>query len=268
MGLQLKQGAKMSDEQTITESNESQDQSYTEVGSTISTDSGEQNEVERPDWLPPKFETPEQLSHSYQELERKFHTRRDEIKNELVGELNEEASEHSPISPGDYVVELSDQDGNPIEVNQDDPMLGWFRDKAHNYGLSNDEFGDLVSEYTNMQASSGPDWETESQDLGEHADRRLERVDTWANSTLSEDAYSTFAAIPASSAMVKAFEEIMQLNGQPKFNMTSSTEFQETVSKADLMSAQQDPKYWRNGGDPSHIAKVRAMAEQLSKRRA
>lgn len=267
MGLQLKQGAKMSDEQTITESNESQDQSYTEGGSTISTDSGEQNEVERPDWLPPKFETPEQLSHSYQELERKFHTRRDEIKNELVGELNEEAGKDTPISPGDYQVSLVDEDGADIDFNQDDPKLDWFRGKAHEMGLTNDEFSDIVAEYTNISSTSGPDWEVESQDLGEHADRRLERVDTWANSTLSEDAYSTFAAIPASSAMVKAFEEIMQLNGQPKFNMTSSTEFQETVSKADLMSAQQDPKYWRNGGDPAHIAKVRAMAEQLSRRR-
>jgi len=76
-----------------------------------------------------------------------------------------------------------------------------------------------------------------------------------------------FAGIPATSGMVKAFEEIMQLNGQPKFNMTSPTEFQENVTKADLMSAQQDPKYWKNGGDPAHIQMVRAMSEQLSRKR-
>jgi hypothetical protein len=68
--------------------------------------------------------------------------------------------------------------------------------------------------------------------------------------------------------MVQAFEEIMQLNGQPKFNMTSPTEFQETVTKEDLQSAQSDPKYWRNGGDPAYVAKVRAMAEQLARKRA
>ena len=258
----------MSDEQTIEQSNEGSNTTEVNVESTISQDTGEQNEVERPDWLPPKFETPEQLSTSYQELERKFHTRRDEIKQELVGEINEEVQADVPVSPGDYSVELEDQDGNAIEMNQDDPALNWFRGKAHELGMTNEEFGDIVSEFTNIQSTSGPDWNEESQDLGEHADRRLERVDTWANSSLSEDAYKTFAAIPASASMVKAFEEIMQLNGQPKFNMTSSTEFQETVSKADLMSAQQDPKYWKNGGDPTHIAKVRAMAEQLSRKRA
>jgi hypothetical protein len=68
--------------------------------------------------------------------------------------------------------------------------------------------------------------------------------------------------------MVKFFESIMELNGQPKFNMTSATEFQETVTREDLMAAQRDPKYWQNGGDPTHIARVRAMAEQLAKRRA
>ena len=258
----------MSDEQTIEQSNEGSNTTEVNVESTISHDTGEQNEVERPDWLPPKFETPEQLSTSYQELERKFHTRRDEIKQELVGEINEEVQADVPVSPGDYSVELEDQDGNAIEMNQDDPALNWFRGKAHELGMTNEEFGDIVSEFTNIQSTSGPDWNEESQDLGEHADRRLERVDTWANSSLSEDAYKTFAAIPASASMVKAFEEIMQLNGQPKFNMTSSTEFQETVTKADLMSAQQDPKYWRNGGDPTYVAKVRAMAEQLSRKRA
>ena len=173
----------MSDEQTTEQSNESTNTEEVNIESTISQDSGEQNEVERPDWLPPKFETPEQLAQSYKNLENKFHTRRDEIKNELVGELNEEAQADVPLSPGDYSVELQDEDGNPIEMNQDDPMLGWFRDKAHSIGMTNDEFGDFVTEYTNMQATSGPDWDEESQDLGEHADRRLERVDTWANSS-------------------------------------------------------------------------------------
>ena len=258
----------MSDEQTIEQSNEGSNTTEVNIESTISQDSGEQNSVERPDWLPTKFETPEELANSYKNLENKFHTRRDEIKQELVGELNKEAQGEVPLSAGDYQVELVDENDNPIEVNQNDPMLSWFRDKAHSIGLTNDEFGDFVTEYTNMQATSGPDWDEESQDLGEHADRRLERVDTWANSALSETAYATFAGIPATSSMVKAFEEIMQLNGQPSFNMTSPTQFQETVSKADLMSAQQDPKYWRNGGDPSHVAKVRAMADQLSRKRS
>ena len=260
----------MSNEQTTTESNESTD---TEVQSTIAHDTGEQNEVEqdqlqRPDWLPEKFETPEQLKTSYENLERKFHTRRDEIKEELIQELNDDASKEVPISPGDYKVDMKDEEGNQLEIADDDHMLNWFRDKAHDMALSNNEFNDFVSEYITMQQTSGPDWNVESEALGEHADRRLERVDAWANSVLAEDDYGTFADIPASANMVKFFESIMELNGQPKFNMTTSTEFQESVSREDLMAAQRDPKYWKNGGDPVHVAKVRAMADQLSRKRA
>jgi hypothetical protein len=260
----------MSNEQETTESNESTD---TEVKSTIAHDTGEQNEVEqdqvqRPDWLPEKFETPEQLKTSYENLERKFHTRRDEIKEEVIQELNNDASREVPISPADYKVEMQDEDGNKLEVAEDDHMLNWFRDKAHDMALSQPEFNDFVTEYMAVQQTSGPDWNVESEALGEHADRRLERVDAWANSVLQEADYNTFAEIPASANMVKFFESIMELNGQPKFNMTSATEFQETVTKEDLMAAQRDPKYWQNGGDPNHIAKVRAMADQLARRRA
>jgi hypothetical protein len=263
----------MSNEQTATESNENSNQQG-EVESTIANDTGEQNQVEqqdqieRPEWLPEKFETPEQLKTSYENLERRFHARRDEIKEEVINELNENASQEVPISPADYKVELSDEDGNALEVPEDDQMLSWFRDKAHNMALSNEEFNDFVSEYMSVSQTSGPDWNEESQELGEHADRRLERIDAWANSVFDENNYNVFAGIPASANMVKFFENVMELNGQPKFNMTSNTEFQESVTREDLMAAQRDEKYWKNGGDPNHIAKVRAMADQLSRKRA
>ncbi len=262
----------MINEETVTESNESQDQQGGVVEQSAK-DTGEENEVEqkdsteRPEWLPEKFETPEQLKTSYENLERKFHTRRDEIKEELIQELNDTASKDVPVSPADYKVEMQDEDGNPLEVDESD-MLGWFREKAHNMALSQDEFNDFVSEYMTMEAQTGPDWNVESEALGEHADRRLERIDAWANSVFTQDDYNTFADIPASANMVKFFESVMELNGQPKFNMTSATEFQETITKEDLQAAQRDPKYWQNGGDPAHVAKVRAMAEQLARKRA
>lgn len=260
----------MSDEQETQQSNESTD---TEVQSTIANDTGEQNEVEqkdstqRPEWLDPKFETPEQLQTSYKQLETKFHTRRDEIKAELVEEINEEASKEVPVSPGDYKLEIQDEEGNQVAIPDDDQMLGWFRGKAHDMALSQDEFSDFISEYLTQQAQSGPDWNVEAEALGEHADRRLERIDAWANNVFNEEEYNTFAEIPASANMVKFFEGIMELNGQPKFHMTSTTEFQEAVTREDLQAAQRDPKYWQNGGDPVHIAKVRAMSAQLAKQR-
>ena len=56
----------------------------------------------------------------------------------------------------------------------------------------------------------------------------------------------------------------MELNGQPRFAMTTETQFQERVTREDLMQMQQDPKYWKDK-DPVFISKVRAGFEQLSR---
>jgi len=110
----------------------------------------------------------------------------------------------------------------------------------------------------------GPDWNQESEALGEYAEKRLERVDGWAHNNLSAEAYNVFANVPASAGMVQLFEELMELNGQPQFNMTSDSEFQERISREDLMSMQNDPRYWKEK-DPAFISKVRAGFAQLAR---
>jgi len=218
----------------------------------------------RPPWLPQKFETPEQLAHSYKELEGKFHTRKEEFRNSVIEEMKGEADKDVPTSPGDYDVNVNVPEGMEWNVDESDPMLGWFREKAHNYGLNQKEFDSLVNEYISMDNTRGPDWNEEAEALGEHADRRLERVDTWASTNLSEEAYGKFANIRADAGTVKLFEELMELNGQPRFNMTSDTAFQETLSKDDLKAMQADPKYWRDK-DPAFINKVQQGFAQFTK---
>jgi hypothetical protein len=116
-----------------------------------------------------------------------------------------------------------------------------------------------------MDAMRGPDWNVESENLGEYAEKRLERVDGWANKNLSEEAYNVFANVPASAGMVQLFEELMELNGQPQFNMVSESEFQEQISIDDLRTMQNDPRYWKER-DPAFIARVRAGFDQHARR--
>ena len=224
----------------------------------------QETQPERPEWLPEKFERPEELAVSYGELERKFYQRRDDLRSEIFEELNTEAAADAPISPADYKVEIEAPEGLEYTVDENDTMLNWFRDKAHTYGLSQNEFNELVSEYVANSLESGPDWNVESETLGEYADQRLDRVDNWASQNLSEELYNVFANIPASAGMVQLFEEVMELNGQPKFNMVSESEFQEQLSKEDLMSMQNDPRYWKDK-DPAFIAKVRQGFAQYAR---
>ena len=221
---------------------------------------------ERPDWLPQKFDRPEELANSYAELERAFYTRKEELRNQIVGELNEEATSNAPISPADYELQFEAPEGLEYQIADDDPMLDWFRSTAHGYGLSQDEFNGLMNEYIQLDSQRGPDWNVESEQLGEYAYKRLERVDGWASQNLSEKAYQVFANVPASAGMVELFEELMELNGQPQFNMVSESEFQEQLSLDDLRSMQNDPKYWKEK-DPAYIARVRQGFAQYANRK-
>ena len=57
--------------------------------------------------------------------------------------------------------------------------------------------------------------------------------------------------------MVQCFEELMELNDQPAFNMMEADIFKKRNIEDDLKSMQNDPRYWRDK-DPAFIQKVRA----------
>lgn len=242
-----------------------QSQPDTQGNETNTQEADSQEAVAKPAWLPEKFETPEQLAHSYKEMEGKLHTRREDFRNSILEELGQEASSDVP-APGDYALNINSPEGTEVSVADDDPMVGWFREKAHDFGLSQEDFDSTINEYFQMDQARGPDWNQEVQELGEHGERRLERVDTWASANLSEEAYNKFSNIRADAATVKLFEELMELNGQPQFNMTSDNAFQEVLDLNDLKAMQNDPKYWRDK-DPSFVNKVQVAFEQYSKRK-
>jgi len=225
----------------------------------------EESFTDRPDWLPEKFKTPEDMAKSYGELERGFYQRKDDLREQIIDEINQDAMKDAPASPADYDVNFQAPEGMEYTVDADDPLLGWFKGKAHEYGLSQDEFDGLINEYAQADLQRGPDWNTESETLGEYAEDRLNRVDGWARGSLTQEGYGVFANIPASAGMVQLFEELMELNGQPQFNMVSETEFQEVLSLDELRSMQNDPRYWREK-DSAYIAKVRAGFDQYSRR--
>ena len=59
----------------------------TEVPPTPASESVEEVKAERPDWLPQKFESPEQLSVAYGELEKRHYQRTDDLKKTVAEEM-------------------------------------------------------------------------------------------------------------------------------------------------------------------------------------
>ena len=86
---------------------------------------------------------------------------------------------------------------------------------------------------------------------------RLDRVGLRGQkASLSDRAYEVFASISFCWHGFKSLEEeLMELNGQPAFNMMESGYFQKNVKEDDLKSMQNDPRYWRDK-DPAFYPKV------------
>ena len=57
---------------------------------------------ERPEWLPEKFNSPEDLAKSYNELSQKLGSKDEDIRNQLIEEIQAEAFADRPETAGDY----------------------------------------------------------------------------------------------------------------------------------------------------------------------
>jgi len=219
----------------------------------------------KPGWLPEKFKSEEDLAQSYRALEHKQFTRREEIRNEVRAEWEAEREKGMPKAPVDYSFTPQKQkDGTELKLNPDDPLTKWFQNAAWEMKLPQAKFEKLVADYIKTDMMRGPDWTKESAALGPQADQRLERIGGWARGHLPQDLYNTFAKVPATAEMVKLFEHVMTLSGEPSFQPDDSTTgFKETLSKDDVSAMMADPKYWREK-DPRHIAQVRAAMRKMT----
>ena len=74
----------------------------------------EESFTDRPDWLPEKFKTPEDLANSYAELERGFYQRKDDLREQIIDEINQDAMQDAPASPADYDVNFEAPEGMGI----------------------------------------------------------------------------------------------------------------------------------------------------------
>ena len=57
---------------------------------------------ERPEWLPEKYKTGEDLAKAYKELESKLGTKDEDIRSQVLKEIEEESFKDRPESVGDY----------------------------------------------------------------------------------------------------------------------------------------------------------------------
>ena len=205
----------------------------------------------RPEWLPEKFNTPEDLANSYASLESKLGASQEEIRDSIISEIEEQAIANRPASVGDYEVPES---LDPTLLN-DNELFGWWANHAYENGYSQEEFSDGINKYIEFMDSMQPDLEHEHQLLGENADARIEAVDLWSSKFFPEEYQDAILEIGSTAKGIEALEFIMANMSQSSVSGTNEPISQ--TNEGDLRSMMMDDRYWNPAKrDPAFVKKV------------
>lgn len=214
--------------------------------------------VDRPEWLPEKFKTPEDLAASYTSLEQKLGAGQDELRNQLIQEFEAAALEGRPATVGDYQVPESLDD---MQVS-DNPLFQWWADHSFENAYSQEEFAAGIEKYAEFIASTQPDLEAERANLGENADARIEAVDLWSSKFFPEQYADAIMSLGSTAQGIEALEYIMEKVGGQQVSGDIQTSNQ--LSADNLQTMMKDERYWNpTKRDNAFVKKVQDGFAQL-----
>ena len=210
-----------------------------------------QTQTDRPDWLPEKFNSPEDLGKAYNELSSKLGTKEEDLKASWQEEMQREAYADRPATKGDYLLPESIDP----ETAVDSPLLDWWSEHSFESGLGQEEFQkgiQLIAEAINGQQ---PDMEAETKLLGDSATDRIEAVSLFANQFFPEESLDAIERMCETAGGIVALEHIMEKMKGPSFAGDSAMSSQ--ITDDSLRTMQKDERYWNpQKRDPAYVNQV------------
>ena len=194
-------------------------------------------EPTRPEGLPEKFNTREDMAKSYSELESWKGKKEEDIKANVLQELETEAYANRPASAGDYQIPEILDDAEAAT----NPLLKWWADYSWENGLSQDEFNEGITKWAEHNTSDEPDLDQVKKDLGDNANQRVEAVQLFMNKFFPEEMQGAVAQLGTSAEGIKALELIQRSMQQTAPNAQASSPSKVTIE--DLMAKMRDPRY-------------------------
>lgn len=212
----------------------------------------------RPEWLPEKFNTPEDLASSYSQLESKLGASQDEIRQQLIEEFEQTAIEGRPNTAGDYVVPESLDE----TLVNDNELFQWWANHAFENAYSQEEFEQGINMYAQALNANQPDLDAEKAALGENADARIEAVDLWSQKFFPEEYQDAILGLGASAKGIEALEFLMsQMSAS---SMAGNTGAIQPLNEGDLQSMMKDERYWNPAKrDNAYVQKVQEGFSKL-----
>ena len=198
----------------------------------------EQPSNDRPEWLPEKYKTGEDLAKAYKELESKLGTKEEDFRAKFMEEIQSEAFKDRPETSGDYQL--------PDFVNEeqavDNELLRWWSEHSFENGYSQDEFQKGLEMYMQASMADVPDPDVELEKLGDNANARVEAAALFANQFFTEEHMPAIERLTETADGLQALEFIMEKMKSPSVNVDSNPVGQ--VTEEGLRAMMEDERYW------------------------
>jgi hypothetical protein len=199
-------------------------------------------EPERPEWLPEKFKTPEDMATSYNELQQKLMTKTEDLKNSLLEEITSTPKEGVPDAPDKY--ELPE---GFDEASRETELWNTFTSWSHERQLTQDDFNELVGLYATALT---PNLEAEKEKLGADADERLAALSQWVGVNVPDNIKPTIIGMATTAENIQALETLMKLTVPQKLpgDVDTPAGSTEAVNEGDIHALMMSKEYL----DPLH----------------
>ena len=234
------------------------DEAAEAVGTISEEQAGEEQEVERPEWLPEKFKSPEDMAQAYSELEKKMGQ----------GTTEEQTAETTEDNEGDVQDDKPDDNEN---ADYNDVVVDASKEFFENDGQLSEETyeklakaglpKELVDSYAAGQQAL---LQSEEGEIKSVANGQFDAMAEWANDNLGQEEIDAFDDIvttgtkeQAKFAVKSLYDRYTQANGSSPRLVQGAVTGGSTMpfkSMQELARAQSDPRY--KSGDKAYHEEI------------
>ena len=198
----------------------------------------EDTQPERPEWLPEKYKSGEDLAKAYGELESKLGTKEEDFREKFIEELNAEAYKDRPESSGDYQLPDSIDDETAI----DSEVLKWWAETSFENGFGQDEFAKGIEMVVSAMLADVPDMKAEMEKLGDNANARLEAASLFSQQFFPKEHIDSIERLTETADGLMTLEFIMDQVKTVSVNGATTAVGQ--LTEDSLRAMMKDERYW------------------------
>ena len=224
---------------------------------------------EKPEYVPEKFWNKdlnevnvEELSASYNSLEKKLGARTDELSKQVREDIEKEKRAKVPENYEITKPEL--EEGVDVDINADMPLLQWWQKTAKDNGLTQEQFNEGINMYLEQISEIIPTVDGEKKKLGENADARIESVSLFANKYFDENTLPIVQSVASTADGIKMLEYIQEKSKD--MQISSNDSVTSVTNEDELKQLMLSEEYWnRSKRNPEVVKKVEDGYKRLYK---